>query len=842
MTARKSGAGRQGNNPLQLPRGLTILFMVLVLAAFAAILITDLVASRKREYEAVRRDSDNLSQVIERQIMTAVEKIDIVLRQVAHEYAPIVNDGKLRQRLDANRALQHWMEYTPEVQSESLRVIDRYGHVVFNAGDTEALPSVNVGDRAYFLKQKHNNIDQLVISEPLLSRFTGKWLITLSRPMFDAKGEFGGVVQMALRTEYFQAMFEKIDVGVRGNVSLFDLEWHLLSRHPALPDQLGKQFVSPVAERITAGESPVIYENPSRVDGMQRLFVARRLAGLPYALVIGRSPDEFLYGWRIKAVLYGIAFLGLTFAVGSLLLMYHRSSEHSRRLVTQAFEASGEAIVVTSPRGHLINANQAFTSITGYSLAEAQGKPLTQLLRSDKHDDAFYADIERQISSQGLWRGEIWHRHKNGESHPHLLVISTLRDKDGHITNCVGLFSDISALHAARLQAETANRAKGAFLATMSHEIRTPLNGILGMAQLLLMPDLKPSEVHEYARTIYNSGNILLTLLNDILDLSKVEAGKLEIKNAPFMPAQLLDELLALFRDSAGDKALELSARWRGSPQARYSADSMRLRQILSNLINNGIKFTPKGKVSVEGRETVQEDGSVLLEFEVRDTGIGIPSDKQQELFKPFSQIDDSNTRQYGGTGLGLSIVRSLAELMGGSVSCESEAGQGACFRVKVKAEPLVEAHDTRIQPRVPANGERSAAKAPGGRYELLLVEDNLINQKVISAMLQKLGCSVRSVENGKEAVDAVRGGLRPDLIVMDCQTPVMDGFEATRQIRAWEAEQADGHLPIVALTAAAFEADRVRGLEAGMDDFMTKPASLQSLHDTLQKFLPYLP
>lgn len=839
----KSNAGKLSNNPLQLSRGLTILFMVLVLGAFAAILITDLVASRKREYEAVLRDSDNLSQVIERQIMTAVEKIDIVLRQVAQEYAPVVNDGKPQSRLSANHALRRWMEYTPEVQKESLRVIDRNGRVVFNAGDTEILPNVNVADRVYFVKQRSNASDQLVISEPLLSRFTGKWLITLSRPMFNAQGEFGGVVQMALRTEYFEALFERIDVGARGNVSLFDVEWHLLSRHPALPELLGRRFISPAAARLAAGESPVAYENPSRVDGMLRLFMARRLEGLPYTLVIGRSPEEFLYSWRIKAWLYGIGFMGLALALGSLLLMYHRYSEHNRRLITEAFEASGEAIVVTDPRGHLINANQAFTTITGYTLAEAEGRPLADLLRSGKHGDAFYADIEKQITSQGLWRGEIWHRNKNGEACLHLLVISTLRDMDGRITNCVGLFSDVSALHTARLQAEAANRAKGAFLATMSHEIRTPLNGILGMSQLLLLSDIKPAEVHDYARTILNSGNTLLTLLNDILDLSKVEAGKLEIKSAPFMPAQLLEELLALFRDSAGEKALELTVVWRGSPQARYAADSMRLRQILSNLINNAIKFTSKGRISIEGRETVATDGGTMLEFDVRDTGIGIPLEKQTELFKPFSQIDGSNTRQFGGTGLGLSIVRSLAELMGGQASCESAAGQGACFRVSVKAECLPEALDTRMQQRgVAVPVPESFASASSRPYSLLLVEDNLINQKVITAMLEKLGCNVQSVENGQEAVDAIRSGRRPDLIVMDCQTPVMDGFEATRQIRAWETEQSHEPLPIVALTAAAFEVDRLRSLEAGMDDFMTKPASMQNLHDTLKKYLPHLP
>ncbi|HWU85064.1 MAG TPA: ATP-binding protein, partial [Rhodocyclaceae bacterium] len=697
----QSRQGRSHPNPLHLSRGITLLVLAVVLIAFAAVLAVDLAASRKREYEAVRRDSDNLSQVIERQIMTAVEKIDIVLQQVAQEYAPIVAGTRSRERLAANRDLLHWMEYTPEVQEASLRIMNRDGQVVFNAGADASVPNVNVADRAYFIKQKRDRVDHLVISEPLLSRFTGKWLVTLSRPMFNAHGEFIGVVQMALRTEYFQALFEKIDVGARGNVSLFDADWRLLSRHPALPDQLGRQFLGTASNMMAGGATRVVYEAPSRVDGTLRLFLARRLEGLPYNLVIGRAPDEFLYSWRIKALLYGAAFVALALALGGLLLVYHRYTEHNRRLIAEAFEASGEAIVVTDAKGRLINANRAFSSITGYSVEEARGRSVVELLRSDRHDDAFYADMQQQLGTSGQWRGEIWHRHKNGRACPHLLAISTLRNRDGQISNCVGLFSDISALHAARLQAEAANRAKGAFLATMSHEIRTPLNGILGMSQLLLMPEVKPAEVQEFARTILNSGNTLLTLLNDILDLSKVEAGKLEIKSAPFAPLQLLEELRALFKDSAAEKGLALTVEWQGMPRARYVADATRLRQILSNLINNAIKFTPQGWVRVSGREFEAADGAAMLEFSVCDSGIGIPLERQSALFKPFSQIDDSSTRQFGGTGLGLSIVRSLAELMGGSVSCESAAGQGACFRVAIRAARLAESADTRGSQRL---------------------------------------------------------------------------------------------------------------------------------------------
>ncbi|HTH95161.1 MAG TPA: ATP-binding protein [Rhodocyclaceae bacterium] len=822
---------------MYLSRGVTLLVLVLFLSGFATVLITDLVASRQREYETVRRDSDNLSQVIERQIMTAVEKIDIVLQQVAFDFAPVVEGKVARKRLDVNKSLQHWMAYTPEVQAESLRIIDKDGHVIFNAGFGDTLPDVNVYDRAYFQQQKNSKANQLVISAPLLSRFTGKWLITLSRPILDGRGEFNGVVQMALRAEYFQSLFEQIDIGELGNVSLFDTEWHLLSRHPALPEQLGHQFKTPAVEILVNGETRASYESISRVDGMRRLFVVRRLQGLPYTLVIGRSPEEFLYGWRIKAILYGLAFVALSLALCGLLLFYHRYTEHNRRLITQAFEASGEAIVVTDADGLLINANQAFSTITGYTVNEVLGRSVVDLLRSERHDDAFYTEMARQLVADGQWRGEIWHRHRNGDSFPHLLVISALHDKHGNITNCVGLFSDISALHSARLQAEAASRAKGAFLATMSHEIRTPLNGILGMSQLLLMPNLKQMEVQEFARTILNSGNTLLTLLNGILDLSKIEAGKLEIRNAPFSPRQLLDELYALFRDSAVDTGLALSVTWHGEAQSYYAADATRLRQILWNLINNAIKFTPQGWVRVDGYDRGESGDSSLLEFVVSDSGIGIPADKQAELFKPFSQVDDSNTRQFGGTGLGLSIVRSLAELMGGTASCTSEAGKGSIFHVTLRAEKLMDCDLRDDASRLPVLSGMPDVTPPEVHH-VLLIEDNIVNRKVVSAMLERLGCRVKNAENGRDALTLIRNGAAPDLIVMDCQMPVMDGFEATRLIRAWESEQALPRTPIIALTAAAFESDRTRCFEAGMDDYLTKPVNVQRLRDALKKHL----
>ena len=395
-----------------------------------------------------------------------------------------------------------------------------------------------------------------------------------------------------------------------------------------------------------------------------------------------------------------------------------------------------------------------------------------------------------------------------------------------------------ASLRQARDDAESSNQAKSRFLAAMSHEIRTPMNGILGMAQLLLMDDEVSAEQRkDYARTIYHSGQTLLTLLNDILDLSKVEAGKMELQRAAFSPRELVSEAQQLFSTAARDKGLRFEAEWMGAPDACYEADAVRLRQMLSNLIGNAIKFTRTGFVRVEAsviEETAQE---VVLAFSVTDSGIGVSAEQKARLFQPFSQADGSISRRYGGTGLGLSIIRNLAALMNGTVGMESEPGKGSRFWFRVPVGVRAESAERREASRdMEAVGPPAVRPLPG---PVLVVEDNAINRMVVEALLAKQGIESRFAENGQEALDALRGGLRPSLILMDMQMPVMDGLTATRHIRAWEAETGRARLPIVALTANAFAEDSQNCRAAGMDDFLAKPVSLDALKAVVTRWCP---
>lgn len=392
----------------------------------------------------------------------------------------------------------------------------------------------------------------------------------------------------------------------------------------------------------------------------------------------------------------------------------------------------------------------------------------------------------------------------------------------------------------ARLAAEAGMRAKSDFLSMMSHEILTPLNGILGMAQMLLTPNVKEMEQQNYARTILTSGHTLLALLNDVLDFSKTGTGEFRLKVGVFEPEQLMRETQTLFAGAARDKSLQLEYHWSGPPGMRYQADSRRVRQMLFKLVGNGIKFTAQGHVHIEGSEIEREGDSVVLEFVVRDTGCGIAAAQVHRLFQPFSQADNSTAREFGGAGLGLSIVRDLAKAMGGSVGVRSEPEGGAHFWFRIRAGVVPVGEESRDAPRLAADLGGPAPRLVQLCGRVLVVEDNSINRQVIAAMLAKLGVAVALARDGQEAVDAIaRAEELPQAVLMDCHMPVLDGWDATRRIRQWEAEVGNAHLPIIALTADSLAAGREACMAAGMDDFLHKPVALDALVQALERWLP---
>jgi PAS domain S-box-containing protein len=585
-------------------------------------------------------------------------------------------------------------------------------------------------------------------------------------------------------------------------------------------------------------------------DGSEAMTAYRGSSRFPVLIAVHLEPDYVLAGWRadIRRLLVVILPVLAALTVAGVLLWRRQRRyvwqqaelENQRRLAASVFEASTNAVILTAPGGDIISVNPAFEAINGYTAAEVLGRN-PRLLSSRQHDPAFYRELWETLIVTGHWQGEIVNQRKNGETYTGLLTINAVHDEDGRLTHYVGVTTDISErkryeteLLAAKERAEAAVLAKTTFLATMSHELRTPMNGVLGMTELLLRSDLNDKQRRQLG-IVKNSADSLLSLLNEILDYSKIEAQGVTIEITPYQPLELIGDIVGLFMPHAEAKSLALAEEIAPDLPALLLGDAIHLRQILTNLVANAIKFTRSGRIVVKAWSEPLAEGETMFCLAVRDTGIGIPKDKQEQVFQAFVQADGSHSRSYGGTGLGLAICRRLATAMRGTLSLVSAPGAGSCFTLRVPQRiGSVAALASCSEPSSVVIAAPEAAGQPqdGRQQRILLVEDNPINQVVTANMLESEGFAVLLAGDGVDALTLLRHESF-DAILMDVQMPLMDGLAATRAIRQQERETGR-HVLIVALTANVFAADREACMAAGMDDFLAKPVSFADLDRAL--------
>ncbi|MEY2632571.1 MAG: hypothetical protein RIR00_1225 [Pseudomonadota bacterium] len=503
--------------------------------------------------------------------------------------------------------------------------------------------------------------------------------------------------------------------------------------------------------------------------------------------------------------------------------------EAERARLAALLESMAFGVLYADPAGKVVYANPAFCHL--WALPEAPAahtSELLQLLGERENELADYPALRaalqaRQEDYEFSWRdGRIYTLHRR-----------PVQDSHGQPLGAMWVFEDVTdarltaqQLIAARDAAEQASRAKAAFLATMSHEVRTPMNGIIGMTDLALQTELS-GEQREYLQWAKSSAESLLTILNDILDFSKIEAGRMELESVPLDIPALLNHIVGLFSADAQKKGLALSWRAEGALPGNLAGDPVRLRQILTNLVSNAIKFTASGSVTLAvWAQPLEGDGRERLHFTVADTGIGIPVDKREHIFSPFTQAERFITRKFGGTGLGLTIVARLVELMYGRIWLESEPGRGTTFHFTIGFG--------RINPVRPQAEAGEIHDLPGAR--ILLVEDTPVNQRLGQVILQKHGYKVTLAEDGLVALNLL-AAQEFDLILMDVQMPNMDGLEATRRLRQLEAA-GRRRTPVVALTANALAGDRETCLAAGMDDFLAKPFHADEMYAVVGRHL----
>ncbi len=765
--------------------------------------------NREAAERAAQVESENLARSLEQTTIRMAEAADQLLRFVQLGY-----------RLDPQRFdLLAWADaYRPaDGLSVQLALIGRDGRLRASSVDPNAAP-VDLSDRPHFQFHAAGGPEQLYISRPVFGRVSGRWTIQFTRPLRDASGAFDGVAVLSLDTGYLQNYLDALRIG-HATLALVGRDGVVRVRAPE-PQEPGARLDAETMDRLRATGAGGFREW-DHVAAVERLVSFRAVQGYPLIVLAGLDLAEAAaaHAQTREYMLTGGAAATLLILLAGILLQFQR-----RRIAetTHALEVTldrmTQGVVMAAPSGRVVVMNDRARDLLDLRRRDAApGMPVVDLLaRLGAPAEGGHPGLRERVTADGRTvASELLPLPGGG------LVLTS--------TDVTAERAAAAAQAAARQAAEEANRAKSDFLANMSHEIRTPMNGVIGMLQVLRHSGLDPDQ-KRMAETISRSANALLTVLNDILDYSKLEAGRITLEPQPCNIAELVEDVGGLMRGAAEGKGVSLTVDVLAKPPT-VLVDPVRLRQVLLNFLSNAVKFSDVGeiRVTLDSAPDPEDPARAVVTIAVKDQGIGIAPEALSRLFTRFTQVDGSSTRRFGGTGLGLVISRELAQLMGGAISVRSRPEEGSEFTVRLPL-PVTDA-----APAAASEEEDESPPGPCRQLDILVAEDDEVNRIVISAFLQPHGHRVTFAYNGVDAVLAMRKA-RFDVILMDVMMPGMDGPEATRRIR--DLPGAAAVTPIVALTANAMAGDRERYLAAGMNAYVSKPINRRELYRTIERLL----
>ncbi|BCS55625.1 ATP-binding protein [Geobacter sp. SVR] len=725
----------------------------------------------------------------------------------------------------------------------------------------------NLKERDYFrAAQQHADTAVLHVSSPYKS-VLGTYVISVSRALKRTDGTFAGIVAASLDPEYFSTLLSSVQYEKDMWTYLSHDNGKLFLIVPHREGVVGKKLSHPdsmLQRHLASGAGANVFTGEVQATGEQQRMIALRTIkpsnlNMDRALVVAASRDlSAIYAiWREDAFVYSTLFAVLATIASLVLYLYQgRLLEAERQKALAAdnikalneeldrfFSMSLDLLCITDMEGHFRRLNASWEGALGYLRSELIGKAFIDFVHDDDRAAtlAVMADlsadrpimnfVNRYRCKDGSHRWLEW----CSTPYQNRLIYAVARD----ITE---LKQNQHELAQRTAEAEAANRAKSEFLANMSHEIRTPMNAILGLTRLVLESELAPRQ-KELLGKVHSSSGALMGILNDILDYSKIEAGRLDIEHLPMDIGEIVKDSAELFRVRIDEKGLGVLIEIDPELPEMVLGDPLRLAQVFNNLIGNAVKFTEQGEIHIKVEQARVEGGAVTVRCAVRDTGIGLCKEQSDRLFQAFTQADGTITRKYGGTGLGLAICRDLVRLMGGEIQVSSIEGQGATFTFEIQVEKVPPGPRTSGRHLPAARGQISAGSvaAPDGAgaaelrgIRILLVENNRINQEVAAEFLKRRGAAVTLAEHGAEALELIRTHDF-DGVLMDLHMPIMDGLEATRRIRALRGDAAP---PIIAMTAAVMQDDRERCAMAGLVDFVAKPINPDELMAVLKKWL----